>query len=73
MYEFEIKVTPKSKFQLAEVSLSVADLRALLPICIGGLPDDGIPADMRNVIESLVCMSVNPIRPSFEESVGVNP
>jgi len=61
-----MKLTKKSKIELPGVSLSVKDLQALLPICIHGLPDIDIPEETRDVLSTLVCLSINPMRPGFE-------
>ena len=64
-----IKILPSSKIQLPLISLTVSDILALLPVCKSGLPDT-IPADMLEAIETLICLSVNPLRPGIEMEVN---
>jgi len=56
-----MKITKKSKLQLGEVSLTVQDIKALIPVCVHGIP--AVMSDeMKEAIEVLVCLSINPLR-----------
>ena len=59
-----IILTPKTLFQTDRISLSLANLWTLEPICMSGLPDE-MPEDMRETVQTLVCMAVNPLRGGF--------
>ncbi len=60
----EIEITDNTMIQTQNISLSVAEIRALEPICISGLTAELIesPAVM-DALNTLVCLAVNPLRP----------
>jgi hypothetical protein len=58
---YEIKLTEKSRLELARVSMSVADLRLLHPVTVMGLPETLSP-ELRSALQGLVCSSVTPLR-----------
>jgi len=58
---YKIEFTEQSRLELARVSLSVADLRLLHPVTVMGLPET-LSAELRSVLEGLVCGSVTPLR-----------
>ena len=60
----KIYITPKTKVDV-RLSISMAELTALLPITQSGLPDE-IPREMRSAISALVNLAVNPLRPTLE-------
>ena len=56
-----VKFTTNSKLGIRGVMMRLDDLRALIPICKTGLPEK-IPEDMKEAIEALVCLAINPLR-----------
>ncbi len=56
-----ITLTPEPNIQTDPVFLSVADLWELEPICEFGLPAE-MSEEMRETVQALVCMVVNPLR-----------
>ena len=60
-----LKFTLKSKIQVANVSLTLKALCDLEPICVSGLPNK-LPEEMREALEELVCLALNPLRPSIQ-------
>jgi len=59
-----VQFTSNSKIQVGPASISITDIRALVPICKTGLPED-IPEEMKEAIEALVCLCINPLRGSI--------
>ena len=57
----EITVTPKTKFNI-QASIMLEDIEQLAPICRQGLPKT-IPREMKESLEILVCLCLNPLRP----------
>ena len=57
---YQVKMTEKSRLELATISLSVADLRILKPVITYGLPET-LSRELRNVLQELVCRSASPI------------
>ncbi len=58
---YKVIITDKSKIQISNINLSIADIKTLAPICVAGLPEK-INGDMRDKIELLVCLAINPLR-----------
>ena len=58
--------TPQTRIDLPKVSLTLAEIRTLEIICISGLPDT-IDQTLKETLEILVCQSINPMRPLWEE------
>jgi len=61
MYSRPITITRQTKIELSRVALTVAEIEALVPICQLGLPDE-IPPDMKEALQALVCLAINPLR-----------
>ena len=58
---YKVIITDKTGIQIRNITLSVADIKTLAPICVTGLPGK-INEDMRDKIEMLVCLAINPLR-----------
>ena len=43
------------------ISLSIGEIRALIPVCKTGIPEE-IPPKLREALETLVCLAINPLR-----------
>ena len=54
-------ITPESRAETGRLSITTADIAALTPITISGLPKI-IPGDMAEAITTLVCLAVVPLR-----------
>ena len=61
----KVTFTKQTKMQLESVSLSIGDIQTLIPVVQMGLPDT-IPSALKEVIECLVCQSINQLRPGIE-------
>ena len=61
----KFSITKQSKLEIGPASMSIADIQALISICQTGLPEK-ISPDMKEAIETLVCLCINPIRGCIE-------
>ena len=59
-----IKITPETLFQTEKISLSLAELWELEPICVFGLPSE-MSEEMRDAVQTLVCLAVSPLMGGF--------
>ena len=57
---YQVKITEKSRLELATISLSVADLRILNPVVTMGLPKT-LSQELRDVLQEFVCRSTSSI------------
>ena len=54
-------ITSETKISLPMVSLTMGEIQALLPICKTGIPEEITP-ELREALETLVCLAINPLR-----------
>ena len=58
---YPMYITAQTKITLLMVSLSLGEIQALIPVCKTGIPEE-IPPEMREALETLVCLAINPLR-----------
>ena len=58
---YPMYITARTKIDLPRISLSMGDIETLLPICKTGIPAE-IPPELREALETLVCLAINPLR-----------
>ena len=65
--DVEYQITPQTRVELATVSLDLATIYRLQVICRWGLPDGEMPGQLREDLSTLVCLSINPMRPMLTD------
>ena len=54
-------ITAETKVTLPQVSLTMGEIQTLLPICKTGIPKEITP-ELREALQTLVCLAINPLR-----------